>query len=414
MGKYICCGVFEKKYVYISLIQFAFNIIIIILFYLFLATNISNANVIKENKGIIQNVLLTYLGQSLCIIPELILKKYFKKEAGKKGISLFKKKSKKPYIIELIFNDYSDRITIKDRIHIALISLLMLIVDILKSYLSCRNKTFDGDYNFIELIFLFIISSFIYSNVYYKHQYISIIAMLVFEIIKYILKIKYYYISTLATIVDCLLQIVLGFMDGIIIAYLKGLMLLKFYSPYKATYIFGFINCIISLILLIAFSYIDVGSIGLLSYDGGIYFDNIFFIFNTYNIGQMIILFFMGIVLGAMKLLYNVTINYFSVCHIFLLLQSRSFSSSVNEEIEKNSGAFAISMINLCNFIEFLITLVFLEIVELNFCGLNENTKKNIQKRAEEDTKLNMVNTGVSELDYYDDDNIDDENINNE
>ena len=414
MGKYICCGVFEKKYVYISLIQFAFNIIIIILFYLFLATNISNANVIKENKGIIQLVLLTYLGQSLCIIPELILKKYFKKEAGKKSISLFKKKSKKPYIIELIFNDYSDRITIKDRIHIALISLLMLIVDILKSYLSCRNKTFDGDYNFIELIFLFIISSFIYSNVYYKHQYISIISMLVFEIIKYILKIKYYYISTLATIVDCLLQIVLGFMDGIIIAYLKGLMLLKFYSPYKATYIFGFINCIISLILLIAFSYIDVGSIGLLSYDGGIYFDNIFFIFNTYNIGQMIILFFMGIVLGAMKLLYNVTINYFSVCHIFLLLQSRSFSSSVNEEIEKNSGPFAISMINLCNFIEFLISLVFLEIVELNFCGLNENTKKNIQKRAEEDTKLNMVNTGVSELDYYDDDNIDDENINNE
>ena len=410
MGKYICCGVFEKKYVYISLIQFAFNIIIIILFYLFLATNISNANVIKENKGIIQLVLLTYLGQSLCIIPELILKKYFKKEAGKKSISLFKKKSKKPYIIELIFNDYSDRITIKDRIHIALISLLMLIVDILKSYLSCRNKTFDGDYNFIELIFLFIISSFIYSNVYYKHQYISIIAMLVFEIIKYILKIKYYYISTLATIVDCLLQIVLGFMDGIIIAYLKGLMLLKFYSPYKATYIFGFINCIISLILLIAFSYIDVGSIGLLSYDGGIYFDNIFFIFNTYNIGQMIILFFMGIVLGAMKLLYNVTINYFSVCHIFLLLQSRSFSSSVNEEIEKNSGPFAISMINLCNFIEFLISLVFLEIVELNFCGLNENTKKNIQKRAEEDTKLNMVNTGVSD---YDDD-IDDENINND
>ena len=414
MGKYICCGVFEKKYIYISLIQFAFNIIIIILFYLFLTTNISNENVIKENKGIIQNVLLTYLGQSLCIIPELILKKYFKKEAGKKSISLFKKKSKKPYIIELIFNDYSDRITIKDRIHIALIRLLMLIVDILKSYLSCRNKTFDGDYNFIELIFLFIISSFIYSNVYYKHQYISIIAMLVFEIIKYILKIKYYYISTLATIVDCLLQIVLGFMDGIIIAYLKGLMLLKFYSPYKATYIFGFINCIISLILLIAFSYIDVGSIGLLSYDGGIYFDNIFFIFNTYNIGQMIILFFMGIVLGAMKLLYNVTINYFSVCHIFLLLQSRSFSSSVNEEIEKNSGPFAISMINLCNFIEFLISLVFLEIVELNFCGLNENTKKNIQKRAEEDTKLNMVNTGVSELDYYDDDNIDDENINNE
>jgi len=412
MGKCISCGVFDKKYIYINLVQLSINLIIIILFTIFIHINISKLDTILKNKGIFQDALLTYIGQSLFIIPELFLKKRLKKETDTKSNSLFKRRSKKSYLIELIFNDYSDRITMKDRIHIALISLLMLIVNVTKAYLSLNNKTLDGNYNFIEFLFLFIISSFIYNMVYYKHQYYSIILMLVFEIIKYFLKIKYYYSSKVTVILDLLLQIVLGFFEGIIIAYLKGLMQLKFYSPYKATYIFGFINGIISLILLIAFSYIKANNIGFVEYKEEKYLDNIFFIIENYNIGQIIILFFMGIFYGAINLLYNVTINYYSVCHIFLLLQSREFSSSVNEEIQKNSGPLAISLINLCNLMELLLSLVFLEIVELNFFGLSENTKKNIQKRAEEDPKLDKANTCVSELEFFNDDNNDDSNIN--
>jgi len=96
--------------------------------------------------------------------------------------------------------------------------------------------------------------------------------------------------------------------------------------------------------------------------------------------------------------------------YIFLLLQSREFSSSVNEEIQKNSGPLAISLINLCNLMELLLSLVFLEIVELNFFGLSENTKKNIQKRAEEDPKQDRANTCDSELEFFNDDNNDDNN----
>ncbi len=406
MGKCISCGVFDKKYIYINLIQLSINLIIIILFSIFININKSKLDTILKNKGIIQIALLTYIGQSLFIIPELFLQKHLKKETDAKNNSLFKRRSKKSNLIKLIFNDYSDRITMKDRIHIA----LMLIVNVTKAYLSLNNKTFGGDYNFIEYFFLFIISSFIYNMVYYKHQYYSIILMLVFEIIKYILKIKYYYSSKVTVILDLLLQIVLGFFEGIIIAYLKGLMQLKFYSPYKATYIFGFINGIISLILLIAFSYIKANNIGFVEYKEEKYLDNIFFIIENYNIGQIIILFFMGIFYGAINLLYNVTINYYSVCHIFLLLQSREFSSSVNEEIQKNSGPLAISLINLCNLMELLLSLVFLEIVELNFFGLSENTKKNIQKRAEEDPKQDRANTCDSELEFFKDDNNDDNN----
>jgi len=45
--------------------------------------------------------------------------------------------------------------------------------------------------------------------------------------------------------------------------------------------------------------------------------------------------------------------------------------------------------------------LVFLEIIEINACGLNENLKKNIQSRGTIDSSLNIEND--------DDDEIDDE-----
>ena len=61
---------------------------------------------------------------------------------------------------------------------------------------------------------------------------------------------------------------------------------------------------------------------------------------------------------------------------------------------------------------ELLLSFVFLEIVELNFFGLSENTKKNIQKRAEEDPKLDKANTCASELEFFNDDSNINDNCN--
>ena len=35
--------------------------------------------------------------------------------------------------------------------------------------------------------------------------------------------------------------------------------------------------------------------------------------------------------------------------------------------------------------------LVFLEIIELNFCGLNENVKRKIKDRADDEVKLSLI-----------------------
>ena len=46
--------------------------------------------------------------------------------------------------------------------------------------------------------------------------------------------------------------------------------------------------------------------------------------------------------------------------------------------------------------IQFFVLLFYLEILELNFCGLNENTKKNIEKRVAEEEMENPQNIIIS------------------
>ena len=43
--------------------------------------------------------------------------------------------------------------------------------------------------------------------------------------------------------------------------------------------------------------------------------------------------------------------------------------------------------------------LVYLEMVELNFCGLNKNTKQNITKRSQ-DNYLSMIKDALQNSDY--------------
>ena len=195
---------------------------------------------------------------------------------------------------------------------------------------------------------------------------------------------------------DLSFQIIIGLFEAIIFTYSKYLMEIKFFSPYKATYIFGFINGIITLILLIIISYFSVGSLGLVeSKYSYYYFDNYYFIFDNFNIGQIILIFFSTIFLGINKLIFNITINYFTVCHLFLLFPVIEFSTNIKQEILNKFGIVPLLIINICDVLEFIFFLVFLEIIELNCFGLNKYTKKNIKKRAEEDIDLLLLNENM-------------------
>ena len=98
---------------------------------------------------------------------------------------------------------------------------------------------------------------------------------------------------------------------------------------------------------------------------------------------KLIGLFFASIFYGVLKLLLNFTINRFTVCHTFLLLQNREATCNLFNELANQKGMIFIGLIMGTHLLDFFIILVFLEIIELKFCGLDKNIKRNIKDRGE-------------------------------
>ena len=105
---------------------------------------------------------------------------------------------------------------------------------------------------------------------------------------------------------------------------------------------------------------------------------NLLSIFEKYDIGNFIFLFIFSISYGALKLLYNIIINNYTVCHLFLIIQNEQICFDIGESKENNVNSFLTVLIGYSYVFEVLANLVFLEIIELNFWGLNTNIKRNI------------------------------------
>ena len=176
----------------------------------------------------------------------------------------------------------------------------------------------------------------------------------------------------------------------------------KHISPYKVCFIFGIFNFIVVTIAYIIISFIpcDAGCC-LVEYNDKHYFGNIILIFSLYGLFMFILL-----ILKAILTLLNYIIIYeYSVCHSFLIFNlSELREFSLLEKNEENIAYIIFRYIALYFIINILI-LIFLEIIEINICGLSFNTKKNIEARAILDSKYSIddllpwsnIDVGVNE-----------------
>ena len=398
----IACGVFDKKYIYFILYSLL-SIILLIICLTIAYNKYNDNNQFEYMNNILLMLLIINCGQIFFFIPELIIKKNLndKKEKTKKENFICKcKKEKKKIAIEYIFNDLSAKITNKDIILIIISSILLLIADYIKVLIQIRNKeqinqlVLNEQYNFMILLLLVILSYLFYKNKCYRHQICSVIIIIILGIFRYILKlIGYYkkYNKYPNLFLDLFLQNIVAIIESIIIIYTKGLMELKFFSPYKICYINGVINTIIILILLIIFTFIkSEGSNWFFSlkYKEKYYLDNIYSIIDNYGY-KLIFLFLSSIFYGCLKLALNCVINSFTVCHTFFLLQNKELATILFKEEELNNLTI---MILISYFIEYFVILVFLEIIELKFCDLDKNTRRNIKERGEDETNKSIEN----------------------
>jgi len=129
-----------------------------------------------------------FLGYLLNFIPTLI--SYIKTKEKEKPI-INKLKEKNNNSIEYIYNNPNEKyLSIKDILKFFLICNILLLADLIENtqniidtYYNGDDKRYDDDFIFIKFLIIFLVSKFD-NEVYYKHQNISFIILILLEVIK--------------------------------------------------------------------------------------------------------------------------------------------------------------------------------------------------------------------------------------
>ena len=250
------------------------------------------------------------------------------------------------------------------------------------------DPDYSEQYIFMEILIWFLLPSFFLRMNNYIHQKISIIFITIIGIIKITLK---NYQNNEVNYKEILLESLIYLINGLYFGYINGLMKFKNFSTFKCCYIFGFMNtCVVIVIYFIAtYAPCDVKYLcGKENEDD--HFDDFYSLFQNVEFTEVLILISYSILSGLDYLLINTIIFNFTTYHILIIFHAQKFVDDLlnilfDKEIEKCE--ILIPFIILF-FFEFIFILIFLEIIELNFCGLNVNLRKNIEKRAYIDRKM--------------------------
>ena len=127
----------------------------------------------------------------------------------------------------------------------------------------------------------------------------------------------------------------------------------------------------------------------LAKYDGKIYIDNFFATFSNMSIGEV----FLFILSALGRLISNffghIVVKHYTSSHIILVLIIAEIGLAFKDE----HGWPEIVQFSLFVLALFML-LIFTEIIEINSCGLEENTRKNIDLREKEQAMNDSDNIG--------------------
>ena len=384
----ISCGKCNKKY---SLLILGVILILGVLIGVMFGFS-SYAKSVNINDKILLNfmtyALFVNLGESLMIIPELILKREISLDnynSNTKQVTIIDKRSYK-YIFNKKIN-----FSLKENIYFYSAGILKLFLDTFHIVYQVKIDDFtDESIDFIkmmtysfqfELLFLFLLSKIMYNTQFYKHQYISIIILTLLGLAKFIVKnsgnMEKFFLRFF-------IHIGYSFFKSLITVYIKGLMEYKYFSPYKACYKFGIVNVIIMTILNIGASFFPCDSFSCqVTFNKKRYFANILAIFSIPGLFMFIIFILKAITL---VLEYNIILN-FTVFHSFLIIQLTQFLEASSIKMMGDSKAYlAITLINFV--LSIFLIFLFLEIIEINIFKISHNTKSNIEMRAINDSTV--------------------------
>ena len=340
-----------------------------------------------QGTDLFKNVILTNIFISganlLIIIPYLIYKYRYKKLKQKKRLENIDYKNTNETKFEYIFEEVSDIAYVNHKSFYVIIIALLFFANY---YMFIYTINLKCNTWIMYILFTSIIYYLVFKSKLHRHQYLSITLILFLGITTDIILESYKadVENDYSLILFSLLRILLLSIIYVLVKY-------TIEKKYVSLYAIGFFTGIINLFLFIIFAIIDSNCIHMFKYQE--YFDKFDYI------ELLIILGLMATQLGLYTTLFFVDKND-SPCHIFIVFVFGQFAYYFQGFKWTEKTVLVIVFLILMLFF----SLVFNEIIELKFCGLSFNTKKNIICRAENEVENTLAadiesNNGNNEVD---------------
>ena len=341
-----------------------------------------------------QNIVVSF-GEMLAIIPYLISLKIEEdtyKESPKKRSMTKKENQLKSEKYQLEYNDVEEELSQINICHVILLGF----VDFLQSFsIFYGNELYYNNYQIYfwssYILFLCFFKKIILNNRVYRHQIVSFIIFFIFDLIYTILiltdkQIKYNRMQLIFLIIsNCCFSFETVFE--------KNLLDKTFISIYKLCFLLGLFTFIYNLILSIITSVVAIK----LQKKNKYLFKFSDYFGSVEDVPTEIFLIFIFVLLnGFYNILQFVIIKYLSPNHtlitqLVLAIYMTIITKFMKGKISNITFIFAIVFHVIC----FITLLIFLEIIQLNFCGINRDTKLHIGLRSDVDRYFDTFSAGT-------------------
>ena len=365
----------------------------------------------------LQNLVVSF-GEMLAIIPYLLSLKIdrdtFQGNSKRNSINSSPSQTSKSLLdkYQLEYNDYEEELSHVEFYHIILLGFL----DFLQSFCTYfGNELFDNKYQLYlwstYILFLCIFNKLLLHTRLYRHHIVSFIIFFILDILHTI-------IIILDKDIDYKkLQLIFLFISNLCfsfeIVFVKRLIEKSFISIFKLCFFLGlsttFFNLTTSIITTII-SYTKYNNNNkkpkvLFSYKD--YFNDM----GNYSIFIEILLILVFMILNGLYNIFQfVAIKYLSPNHVLITqLILALYYSIILQFSPNNINTITLIFSIIFHIICFITQLIFLEIIQLNFCGFNKDTKLRIGIRSDIDkinqNKEELYKTKSEEIEDNDDEN---------
>ena len=318
----------------------------------------------------LQNILIS-ISEILAFIPYLISNRIKKKSLNNQ---LNDKENTSKEKNDLAYNEIDE-----EKSHIKILDTIMLgFLDFLQSFiLYIGNDLFNNKFRYsfmtIYILFLTVLQKYILDNSIYRYQIVSLILFFVFDAIYLIIifidkSLKY---NALLLIFIFVSNLILSF----IITYDRKILKNQFISVYKLSIFLGIFSLISNIIASVITTIVSIH----VTIDGRekIYLFNYKYYIKDVNghvVKEIILVFVFAILNGVNNILQLLTIKYLSQNHVLItyVLLAIYYSILIKfQDIEIKTLTFVFSII--FYIIGFFIIFIYLEIIQLNFCGISKD-----------------------------------------